>query len=181
MSDLNFHQIFRYKIYEQQLEDNESDMEKILAKSKKVTYTLMVLLTTEKEINDTALEQIRDIVTDIKCIAYRPTIFRVVIKNGNYFDLKYDPTPLELLYPGDYKPSDFFNIKILGKKYYLGNNTELESCMDKLDELLSTKPVIKTGGEVAPEEQPTDKVEPPDEKGVEGPKGGKEPKEPETK
>ena len=73
-----------------------SDLDKVLSKSPKVMYTLMKLLSSQSSVNDKADKEIREIVSDIKIITYRPTTFRIVLKNANYFDLVYDPTPLEL-------------------------------------------------------------------------------------
>lgn len=160
----NFYEIFRHKLIEQDEEEqistkveNESTIEKVLRKSKKIPEVLTKLLTTETSYNEEAKKQIREVVSDLRCIAYRPTTFRVVIPNGNYFDLKYDPTPLELDYPEDYNASDSFTVLVSGKKYNIVNKSELEQCLDYINILLKTKPVTK---EPEPEEAPAAPAEP---------------------
>ena len=148
----NFYQIFRHKLTEEEVKtpvENESNLDKILNKSKKITSVLTQLMTTQKKVNQEAKDQLKEVISDIKCISYKPTTFRVVIPNGNFFDLKYDPTPLELQYPNDYQPKDSFTIIVSGKKFNLANNSELESSMEYVNKLLSTQPIGK-----APEEAP---------------------------
>jgi len=154
----NFYEIFRKKLIEQEGDEeistkveNESTIEKVLRKSKKIPEVLTKLLTTEQSYNEEAKNQIREVVSDLRCIAYKPTTFRVVIPNGNYFDLKYDPTPLEVEYPEDYNVSDSFTVLVSGKKYNIVNKSELEQCLDYIGILLKTKPVTK---EPEPEEAP---------------------------
>ncbi len=151
----NFFENFRYKRFFEEAEitpvETESNLEKVLKKSPKVTSVLVKLLTGEKSANEQAVEQIRNTVSDIRCISYKPTTFRVVIPNGNFFDLKYDPTPLELDYPEDYQPSDSFKVNVSGKKYSLSNVSEYEQAMDYINNLLKTAPITK---EPEPEEEP---------------------------
>ena len=148
----NYYQIFRYKLAEEEVKtpvENESNLDKILRKSKRITSVLTQLMTTQKKVNQEAKDQLKEVISDIKCISYKPTTFRVVIPNGNYFDLKYDPTPLELQYPNDYEPKDSFTVIVSGKRFNIANNSELESSMEYINKLLSTKPICK-----APEEAP---------------------------
>lgn len=151
---LRFYEIFRNKVLSE-VEitpiENESNLEKIIKKSPKVTNTLISLLTTEKSNNEQAIEQLRDVVSDIRCIAYKPTTFRIVIPNGNYFDLKYNPTPLELQYPEDFKASDYFQVIANGKKYDIVNRSEFEQALDQIGILLKTNAITK---EPEPEEEP---------------------------
>jgi len=153
----NFFENFRYKFLFEEAEitpvETESNLEKVLAKSPKITSVLVKLLTSEKSKNDTALEQIRSTVSDVRCISYKPTTFRVVIPNGNYFDIKYNPTPLELEYPEDYSPTDAFQVLVSGKKFNIGNRSEYEDAMDYINILLKTAPVTK---EPEPEEAPAE-------------------------
>lgn len=157
---INYYEIFKSKLSEAEVKtdiQNESNLEKILKSSKKITSVLVELLTTQKHLNDEAKEQIRNVVSDIKCISYKPTTFRVVIPNGNYFDMKYDPTPLEIQYPEDYRPWDSFTIAVSGKKYSIANRSEYEQCLDYINQLLSTNPITKpTPPETAPEEAPAE-------------------------
>jgi hypothetical protein len=158
----NYHYIFQNKLLEAAEItpiETESNLEKILAKSPKVTSVLLKLLTTQKSKNDTALEQIRETVSDIRCISYKPTTFRVVIPNGNYFDIKYDPTPLELQYPEDFKPSDAFQVIASGKKYNIVNRSEYEQALDAINVLLKNNPITK---EPEPESEPASAETPPE-------------------
>jgi hypothetical protein len=180
---INYYEIFRNKLIEAEetVIQNKSNLEKIFEGSKKISSVLVELLTTEKSLNKEAIEQIRNVVSDIKCISYKPTTFRVVIPNGNFFDMKYNPSPLEIQYPEDYKPMDSFIIDVSGKRYSIGNRSEFEQCLDSINILLSTNPVTKPvepetpAEEPAPEETPEEAPEeapegPPEEKPEEKPK-----------
>ena len=137
----NYYHIFKLKLKEEEVVtpiENESNLEKILEKPNKVSKVLALLLTTQKSLNDEAKTQLREVVSDIKCISYKPTTFRVVIPNGNYFDLKYDPTPLNIQYPDDFQPKDSFTVIVSGKKFHIANNSELDSAIDYINILLST-------------------------------------------
>lgn len=167
-----FYEIFRNKVlYEVEITqiENESNLEKIIKKSPKVTNTLVKLLTTQEKKNVKGIEQVREVVSDIRCISYKPTTFRVVIKNGNFFDLKYDPTPLELKYPEDFNPADSFQVIVSGKKYNISNRSEYEQALDYINILLKTDPITKEpspGEEPSPaggEETPPEGETPPEE------------------
>jgi hypothetical protein len=172
----NYYQIFQYKLLEAAEitpVETESNLEKILSKSPKVTSVLLKLLASQNKKNDKTVEEIRNTVSDIRCISYKPTTFRVVIPNGNYFDIKYDPTPLELNYPEDFNPSDSFQVLVSGKKYNISNNSEYEQAMDYINILLKTKPITKEpepgeepaagGGETPPEGEAPAEETPPEE------------------
>lgn len=149
-----FYEIFRSKLLSE-VEitkiENESNLEKIIKKSPKVTSTLVKLLTTQEKKNQKAVDQLREVISDIKCIAYKPTTFRVIIPNGNFFDLKYNPSPLELRYPEDYKDSDAFQVIANGRKYDIVNRSEFEQALDQIGILLKTSAIVK---EPAPDEEP---------------------------
>jgi len=158
----NFHQIFRYRLAEEAEitpVETESNLDKILNKSPKITSVLLKMLTTGNKKTPDTVDQIRNTVSDIRCISYNPTTFRVVIPNGNFFDIKYNPTPLELDYPEDYEPSDSFQIIASGKKYDIVNKSEYEQALDNINILLSTAPIAK---EPEPEEEPAPAGESPE-------------------
>ena len=166
----NYYHIFKLKLKEEEVVtpiDNESNLEKILEKPNKISKVLALLLTTQNSLNDEAKTQLREVVSDIKCISYKPTTFRVVIPNGNYFDLKYDPTPLNIQYPDDFQSKDSFTVIVSGKKFHLANNSELDSAIDYINILLSTSPIGKEpepGAEPAAEpETPPEGETPPEE------------------
>lgn len=155
---------FKKSLYEADApEQQESDLEKVLRTAPKVTYTLMRLLTSQKTVNDKAQKEIRDIVADIKVIAFRPTTFRIIFKNSNYFDLVYDPSPLEVKYEKDFKPSDFFRVVIAGKRYDIANDSSFEQALDYINQALKLNPIdsnnpdqqqASTSAETPPEETP---------------------------
>jgi hypothetical protein len=166
----NYYHIFKLKLKEEEVVtpiENESNLEKILEKPNKISKVLALLLTTQNSLNDEAKTQLREVVSDIKCISYKPTTFRVVIPNGNYFDLKYDPTPLNIQYPDDFQSKDSFTVIVSGKKFHLANNSELDSAIDYINILLSTSPIGKEpepGAEPAAEpETPPEGETPPEE------------------
>ena len=164
-----FYEIFRKKVlWEVEITkvENESNLEKIIKKSPRVTNTLVKLLTTQEKKGKKAIEQLREVVSDIRCIGYKPTTFRVVIPNGNFFDLKYNPSPLELKYPEDFKDSDFFQVIANGKKYDIVNKSEYEQALDQISILLKNSPITK---EPEPDEEPA-----PAEGGEEPKAGGEE-------
>lgn len=167
-----FYEIFRNKRLSEveitQIE-NESNLEKIIKKSPKVTNTLVKLLTTQEKKNLKSIEQLREVISDIRCIAYKPTTFRVVMPNGNFFDLKYNPSPLELQYPEDFKESDSFQVIANGKKYDIVNRSEFEQALDQINILLKTSAITK---EPEPEGEPA-----PAEGGEETPPEEKAPEE----
>jgi hypothetical protein len=157
----NFYSIFRNKLYEEEVRttiETESNLEKILGKAKKITSVLTELLTSQKDFNEKAKNEIRELVADVRFISYNPTTFKIVLKNGNYFDVRYDPTPIELKYSKDYSPKDSFVVVVSGKKYKLANKSELEQAVDYINTLLSTSPILK---EPEPIDEPQDGANPP--------------------
>lgn len=169
-----FYEIFRNKrLAEVEITkiENESNLEKIIKKSPKVTNTLIKLLTTQEKKNEKSINQLREVVSDIRCIAYKPTTFRVVVPNGNFFDLKYNPSPLELNYPEDFKDSDSFQVIANGKKYDIVNRSEFEQALDQINILLKNAAITK---EPEPDEEPV-----PAEGGEEKPAGEEPPSPPE--
>lgn len=169
-----FYEIFRNKrLAEVEITkiENESNLEKIIKKSPKVTNTLIKLLTTQEKKNEKSVNQLREVISDIRCIAYKPTTFRVIIPNGNFFDLKYNPSPLELKYPEDFKDADFFQVIANGKKYDIVNRSEYEQALDQINILLKNAAITK---EPEPDEEPV-----PAEGGEEKPAGEEPPPPPE--
>ena len=142
----NIFENFKRTIYEADIApevkaQEESDMDKTLRKSPKVRLTLMKLITSQKDWSDIAEEEIHDIVTDIKCISKRPTTFRVVFKNSNYMDLKYDPTPQMVSHPDKFAATDYFRARVLGKTYDLGVNSQYEQCLDQIGVAMRQNPI----------------------------------------
>lgn len=151
---LRFYEIFRNKLWEDTEItpiENESNLEKIISKSPKVTNTLIKLLTTQNKKNEKSIGQLREIISDIRCISYKPTTFRVLLPNGNFFDLKYNPSPLELKHPEDFAESDLFQVIANGKKYDIVNRSEFEQALDQINILLKTNAIAK---EPEPDEEP---------------------------
>ncbi len=157
---LNYYKIFRKKLLEQEVRskiETESTLEKILKSSKKITSVLTSLLTSQKKYNEQAKNEIREIISDVRFISYKPTTFRIIMKNGNFFDLKYDPTPIELKNPDEFKPEDSFLVLVSGKRYSLSNNSEKNQAIDYINDLLKSAPLAKQPAKEeppAPEEAP---------------------------
>ena len=147
----DFFRNFRNKLWEEEVTpiNNQSTLEKILGQSKKLPEVLTKLLTTEKTYNEEAKKQIREVVSDIRCVSYKPTIFRIVIPNGNFFELKYDPVPMEQKFPDDFEAKDSFVVLVSGKKYNIVNRSEYEQAVEYINQLLKNNPITK-------EEQPED-------------------------
>lgn len=132
--------------------EQQSDLEKILKKSPKVTNVLTHLLTSQKEVNEKAQAEIRGIVSDIKVISFKPTTFRIIFQNANYFDLIYDPSPIEVNHEVDFKPIDFFRVAIAGKRYDLSNHSSFEQTLDYIGQALKYNPIDSNN----PDEQQAD-------------------------
>jgi len=126
--------------------DQESDLDKILSKPNRVRDTLIYLLSGNKK----PIDDVKNIVTDIKCIQRKPTTFRVVTKNEAYFDLKYNPTPQQIKNPDDFKKYDGFTVNVSGKNYSVAIDSEYQQCLEYLGILLGTSPIMK---QKTPDEQ----------------------------
>jgi hypothetical protein len=140
--------------------ESVSDMDKIISDSPKIRNILIKLFSGSNSEKD-AVDDIKSIVSDIKCIQRKPTTFRVVLKNGANLDIKYTPTPLQLKNPEDYGKYDGFTITISGKKYRVSVNSEFDQCLTYLGKLMGEKPILKgeepgeeEGQEAPPEESP---------------------------
>lgn len=159
----NFYYIFQKRLLEQDEikpdKGAESTLEKVLTKSKKITKVLSILLTSQETYNKIAEKEIREIVGDIRYIAYKPTTFRVVIKNGNYFDIKYDPSPYDLKYNNKENIENSFVVLVSGKKYNIANKSEKEQALDYINQLLKTNPIVKEPQEI---EEPGAETPPPE-------------------
>jgi len=156
-------------------EAEQSDMDKVLLRYPKLRYTLIKVLTSQKDPGPIADKEIKDIVTDIKAICYRPTTFKIVFKNSNYMDLKYDPTPSMVKNPQEYTPSDYFRVTVLGKDYDLGLNSDYEQALDQIAIAMSHNPIDTKNPDL--QDQATENGEAPEE--PQGPKPKEEP-EPES-
>lgn len=153
--------------------EQESTLLKVMNKSPKVRSVLTQLLTSQSKVGDKADTEIQDIVGDVKVIAYRPSTFRVVFKNSNYIDLIYDPTPDEVKNGGDYQDSDFFKVKVAGRKYDLSNYSDSQQVLDSISIVLKNNPIDSNnpdlqqkagdGEEEAPAEEPATPEDKPDE------------------
>lgn len=167
----NYIQIFKKRLVEAEVVtpvESESTLEKVLNQSKKLPKVLTKLLTTEKTYNEQAKKQLRELVSDIRCVSYKPTIFRIVVPTGNFFELKYDPTPMELNNPDEFKPQDSFVVLISGKKYNIANRSEYLQCLDYINQILKTGPITKEPEEEQPESPEGGEEAPAPEGGEEG-------------
>ena len=144
----NSFQAFSRKFYEQtflkeeeQKIEQKPDLVKLIEKSPKLHSTLVTLLTSQESVGDKSNKELVEIVADIKVISYKPTTFRVIFKNSNYFDLIYDPTPDEVSNKSDYQAKDYFRIAINGKRYDLSNDSDFEQAIDYISINLKTNPI----------------------------------------
>ena len=118
-----------------------TDLEKVLIKSPKIRYVLMKLLTSQDKEGPEVAEEIQQIASDIKCVSYRPTTFRVIFKNGNNMDLIYDPSPNDLKNEDKLTPMDMFRLRVLGKVYDLAKNSDYEQSLDTIGICLRQSPI----------------------------------------
>jgi hypothetical protein len=101
---------------------------------------------------------IENIVSNIEVVVFKPTTFKVVFKNGNEMLLKYSPAPTGIngISKSNFKPKDFFQCQISGKKFNLINRSQFQQALDYIGQLLKNAPITKKnddmGGET-PEEQ----------------------------
>ena len=161
---MKFTRILKQIILEEVQEiETESDMEKVLSGSPKITGILVDLLTGAKGSSDGAKEELRQVVTDIKAISLKPTTFRIVVKNGSFFDIKYNPTPLQLRFPDQFTAADAFTILVSGKKYDLGSTSERQQALDYINNLLKNQPVGQGNDQTNGEEPPPDEDAPPED------------------
>ncbi len=154
----NFFKIFKDKrLYEEEnVISQESDMDKILKKSSKIKNVLFKIFTPDGD-----QEDLKSIITDIKCVQKNPTVFRISIKNGSFLDIKYNPTPMQIKSPEDFKTEDAFTVIVSGKRFKIGSRSEYQQCLDYVGKLMGENPVLKSveqpediQGEEAPEENP---------------------------
>jgi len=124
-------------------EESSSSMDDILNRFKVLRIVLQDLLTSSTEDDYSRLDDLSKLITDIKIIVFKPTTFQIKFKNGSQMNLKYIPTPQELNPEDkdDYKPRDYFQCQITGKKYSLGNRSEYLQALDNIGRILSQAPI----------------------------------------
>lgn len=133
-----------------------TDLEKVLMRAPKIRYVLMKLLTSQEKEGPKVAEEVQEIASDIKCISYRPTTFRVIFKNGNTMDLIYDPSPSDLKNEDKLSPMDMFRLRVLGKVYDLSKKSDYEQSLDTIAICLRESPInsenpdIQQSGEAPP-------------------------------
>lgn len=142
MADRQYIFEFRKRLNEEEtVVTQESDKDKIFRKSPKVVGVLTKLLSSQLEPNDKALKELQELISDIRVISFKPTTFEVIMKNTNFFDLIYDPAPMQTEYPEDYQDADSFIARVSGKKYKIGNKSEYEQCLDALNKVMRQSPI----------------------------------------
>lgn len=169
-----------YVLEEETPIEQESDMDKIINSSQKMRSVLIKLFSGNNS-NKDAIDDIKNIVSDIKCVQRKPTTFRIVLKNGANLDIKYSPTPLQLKNPNDYSKYDGFLVIISGKKYNIGINSEFDQCLTYLGKLMGEKPILKgedPGEEEEGQEAPEGEEPTPDEDSGDAPEPGEKEEKP---
>lgn len=156
-----------FRILKEEAEETTSNMTDILNRYKVLRLVLQDLLTSSTEDDYSRQDDLTKLIVDIEVVVFKPTTFLIKFKNGSEMQLKYIPTPQELdpKNKGDYKPRDYFQCQIVGKKYNLGNRSEYLQALDNIGRALSQKPVGSGGNqatkdqEQTPEENPDDNEE----------------------
>lgn len=121
-------------------EDAPSNTQVMLQRFKILTPVLNDVLGTEGD-------DIENLVSNIDVAVYKPTTFQITLKNGNDFMLKYMPAPVGVngISKSDFKPKDFFQLLISGKKFNLINRSQFQQSLDYIATALKTGPVTKSG------------------------------------
>jgi len=99
----------------------EDATDEILGKFPTLHRTLVSLMT----------DDFRTFVQDVQWVAPKPTTFKVLLKNGQMFHLKW-------LGKG-------FEAQIAGKRYYIAKVNDFQQALDKLNDLLKYGPVKGPG------------------------------------
>ena len=104
----------------------KTSTQEILGKFPTVKKTLVSLFTNEYD----------EFLEDVKWVAPKPSTFMVVLKNGQSFYLKWT--------------GKSFDAQIEGKTYFLGNVSDYQQALDKLNDILKNGPISQgeePGGE----------------------------------
>ena len=104
----------------------KTSTQEILGKFPTVKKTLVSLFTNEYD----------EFIEDIKWVAPKPSTFMVALKNGQSFYLKWT--------------GKGFDAQIEGKTYFLGNVSDYQQALDKLNDILKNGPITQgeePGGE----------------------------------
>lgn len=150
------------KILKTIIKEEESRIkDDILSRSVKVTSALSKLLCSDAKNTERAMDEIEELVKDIKVLSYKPSTFRIIFQNDNYFDLIYDPINNK----DNISEKDYFRLFMVtvdGKKYHLINNSEFDQAMDYINGNLKNADPIKnnsgTDDETNSEEIPEPEV-----------------------
>jgi hypothetical protein len=129
----------------------KTSTQEILGKFPTIKKTLVSLFTNEYD----------EFLEDVKWVAPKPSTFMVVLKNGQTFYLKWTGKD--------------FDAQIEGKTYFLGNVSDYQQALDKLNDMFKNGPISK-GEEPGGEEFGAAPPEPAAGGGGEG--GGEAPAEP---
>lgn len=140
---------------EQEAEGSTSNVTDILNRFKILRLVLEDLLTSGSEDSYSREDDLTKLVSDISIITFKPTTFNIKFKNGSKMNLKYDPTPMQLKPDSgtDFKPKDYFQLQILGKRYNLQNRSEYLQALDYIGKALEEKP-IGTGNNQSSKDEP---------------------------
>lgn len=118
----------------------------ILSRSPRVTNTLFKLLASNPKDLKRSMDEITEIIKDIRVISYKPSTFRIVLQSDNHFDLIYSPGK-DVDNFSDQESFKLFKVQIKGKKYNLYSNSDLDQAMDYINRNLSSKNIGDQGAE----------------------------------
>jgi hypothetical protein len=146
-----------------------SNMDVLMDRFKILRYVLEDLLVPDQEAESERYDDMRELLDDIQIVAYKPTTFKVIFRNGEKMNLIYNPTPAQTdpVHKMTYKARDFFQCRILGKKFKLQNRSEYLSAIDYIGQALDGRPVggannqtNNQAGTEEPEATPNPEAEP---------------------
>lgn len=122
-----------------------------------MSFKYSEMLTKFPKLQETLIRLMSDdfttFVEDIEWVAPRPTTFKIVLKNQNYFHLIWN--------------GDEFTARVSGTQYNLANLGEEQRAIKAIQELLITGPINPDKGSATPSQKLTAAEEAPEETPVE--------------
>lgn len=114
-----------------------SSVDDVLGRFKILKLVLTDLLTSHSS------EDLDSLLDSISVVSYKPTTFKITFKNGGTMNLKYDPTPMQTdpQKKVNFKPKDYFQLQIAGKKYSLQNRSEYLQALEYIQDAMEKAPI----------------------------------------
>jgi len=126
-----------------------SSVEDVLGRFKILRLVLTDLLTSGDS------EDIKSLVDSISIVTFKPTTFKITFKNGGSMNLKYNPTPMQIdpQKKINFKPKDYFQCQIAGKRFALENRSEYLQALEYIEEILKKNPIGNGNNQTTPDTQ----------------------------